>query len=151
MAPRIAFNPISWQASGGARKLDLQARSAIPGGRTGGYVDGGGGITVAPWSGAQLYGFGFGSFDANADASKGYLFRAGLRAGLATQWTPRFTQQLEVDELAGASPHSHGLSEVRLGTQWQFLPEQGLRLNLRYTDVGTGSLPGAELTWQAYF
>ena len=39
VVPRdLAFNPISWQASGGARKLDLQARSAIPGGRTGGYA-----------------------------------------------------------------------------------------------------------------
>lgn len=152
VSPRdVAFKSWSWLASGGARRLDLQARSADPKGRIGGYLDGGAGLSWAPFTGSQLYGFGFTSADLNHDAEKGYRLRAGLRLGFAAQWSNRFTQQLEVDDLVGVSPNSGELREVRLGTQLQFLPSQGLRLNLRYTELDDAHVRGADLLWQVYF
>lgn len=152
VSPRdAAFQPWSWLASTGLRRADLPMHAADAHGRLGAYVDGGGGLAWSPFAASQLYGFGFASIDLNADAASGHLVRAGLRLGFARQWSNRFMQQIEVDELAGLSPQARALHELRLGTQWQWRADQGLRLNLRHADNGDSSLRGADLLWQLYF
>ncbi|TXH05652.1 MAG: DUF4105 domain-containing protein [Nevskiaceae bacterium] len=152
VSPRSdVFKPWSWQASTGLRRSEPQTLSADPQGRYGPYVDGGGGMAWAPWSNTQVYGFAFGSADLNADAAKGYLLRGGLRTGAAVQWSSRWTQQLELDELAGLSPQTRARHEARLGTQWQWCHSKGLRLNLHYTRLGDQTWRSGELLWQIYF
>lgn len=145
------FQPWSWQMSVGARRLGLQTLSADPQGAFGGYIDGGGGAAWAAGAASQLYAFAFGSAEANRDAARGQVLRAGLRAGYALQAPQGLTQQIEIDELGALSPGVRRWRELRYSAQWQWSPTQGLRLNLRHADAVDDSAHSAELLWQWYF
>lgn len=150
VSPRdVAFKPWSWQASVGVRRSALPALRS--GGSLGGYVDGGGGLAWAPAAGVQTYGFVFAQADANRGLDRGYAVAGGLRTGIATQWSTRFTQQLELDALADLAGGAVDVLRLRWGTQWQFTPTQGLRLQLAGSHAKADDEGSAELLWLHYF
>jgi hypothetical protein len=146
-----AFRPWSWQAAGGARRYGLDALAARPGGKLGGYAEGGPGITFSPLEPLFVYAFAIASADINESAEDGYAIAAGARLGVAAQWGGPLSQQLEFDALDRVAGGAQEQAQVRLGLQWHVTPRDGLRLALTqawYADRDEG---GAELRWLRYF
>lgn len=146
-----AFQPWSWQVSGGARHVDLEQMRARPSRTLGGYLDGGAGMAWGLGAHAQLYGFWYSALDVNADAPKGWLLRSGARSGIAYQPLLHWTMQLEADVLGGLSPDARHYTELRAGTQVQFLPQQGLRLQWTRGQRGSQVVQSTTLLWQWYY
>ncbi|EIT68174.1 DUF4105 domain-containing protein [Hydrocarboniphaga sp.] len=150
VSPRdVAFRPWSWQASAGVRRSALPTLRA--GGSLGAYADGGGGLAWAPVVGVQTYGFAFVEVDVNRDRGQGYALAGGLRAGVSAQWSTRWTQQLELDALSDLAGGAMDVMRLRWGAQWQFIPTQGLRLQLAGAQTKDSDDGSAELIWLHYF
>lgn len=146
-----AFRPVLWQASGGLRRYGTDLYAARHQTELGAYVDGGVGLATGNAERWLLYGFAFGSFDANRDLDRGQGFSAGLRAGLALTWSPAFLQQFETDLLDDIGGGAQPLRRYSLGTHWQVRPQHGVRLLLNALDDGRGAQHSGELRWQLYF
>lgn len=145
------FKPLSWQVSGGLRRYGLDALRADPQGRSGGYVDGGVGVTLAPFEAVYLYGFAFAEADANRDLDHDHALAAGLRAGLSWSYASRFMQQLEADWVGPLSGAAGNRLSLRLGSQWQVTANGGLRLSLNYAREADIDIRSLELSWLHYF
>lgn len=145
------FKPLSWQVSGGLRRYGLDALRADPLLRTGGYIDGGAGIAAAPLDGLFVYGFAFAEIDANKDLDHDHALAAGLRSGVSWSYASRFMQQLETDWVGPVSGAATNRLTVRLGSQWQFTHDEGLRLSLTYARDAGVEIKGLELSWMHYF
>ncbi|PTU31342.1 Lnb N-terminal periplasmic domain-containing protein [Stenotrophobium rhamnosiphilum] len=146
-----AFKPISWQVSGGLRRYGLDALRADPQGRTGAYVDAGVGIAAAPFETAYVYGFAFAEADANRDLNEDYAVAAGLRAGFSWSIASRFMQQIETDWVGPVVGSSSNRLSLRLGSQWQMAPNNGLRLSLNYARESNLDAHDIQLSWLHYF
>lgn len=146
-----AFTPMSWQVSGGLRRYGLDALRADPQHAVGAYVDGGLGIAAAPVDAILLYGFAFAEADTNRDLQREHALAAGLRAGFSWHAASRFMQQIETDWVGPIAGAAGNRLSLRLGSQWQFAAQDGLRLNLEYAREAGLEERQLELVWQHYF
>lgn len=146
-----AFTPLSWQVSGGLRRYGLDGLRADPQGRLGAYVDGGVGAAITVFPSAYLYGFAFGEADGNSELDQDHALAAGLRAGFSWSQHSRFMQQIETDWLGPVSGAAGNRLALRLGSQWQWALNDGVRLSLNYAREAGDEVKGVELSWLHYF
>ena len=150
VSPRdVAFRPWSWQASARGAALGLATLRA------------GGSWVLMPmaavgWPGrrssvCRLMDSRSWEVDVNRDRGQGYALAGGLRAGVSAQWSTRWTQQLELDALSDLAGGAMDVMRLRWGAQWQFIPTQGLRLQLAGAQTKDSDDGSAELIWLHYF
>lgn len=142
------FQPLSWFATGG---LDHARPLADDPGATGGFVDGGFGLSWALQPGLQTYSLGLLALQVNDDVARGYDLAGGLRLGAAAQlWSP-LSLELSGDALGGVAGAQLERLRLRGELQWQRGVVSGLRLGGRYERRGETDDSAVELRWMQYF
>ncbi|MGH8518878.1 MAG: hypothetical protein ACREUE_15610, partial [Panacagrimonas sp.] len=147
------FKPWSWFARLGASRV--RPSSDEPG-ALGGTLDGGGGLAIAPFRGAQAYALAAARAEANEDLDRGHDLGAGLRLGLAVQRTSPLSIELSGSVLAGVAGAETDRVLLDVGLQWSVGVDNGLRLgwqlDWRRIDGAPDTRDDAfDLRWLHYF
>lgn len=142
------FRPLSWFATTG---LDHARALGSDPGATGGFLDGGFGLSWAPQPRLQTYAFGLLALQVNDDLDRGHDLAGGLRLGAASQrWSP-LSLEIAGDALAGVAGAQLERLRLRTELQWQRGVVSGLRLGWRYERRGEVDDGALEVRWMQYF
>lgn len=144
------FKPVSWQVGTGFRRRPSPLVFTDVPNSLGYYLQGGPGMA---WGSPDLLGYAFGlaSLDVNSSVAPVYMIGAGASAGMLAHLSPGWQLRAEAGYLHYVVGAKGRYGWARLGQQWGFTDQLGLRLSVGWIETAVGDSFRVRLGLRAYY